>query len=137
MRTRAMLFGAGFVLAVAGLPGLTLAQGQLIPPAEESLNHGARVCRVGPDSRLYISFGQPFKVPAPAKRDLYSRVGTGRHFRMDRDSKNREVYARAIRNSVGIAFRPGTSELWFTGNEVPGEINRITSQNQNSRLSLI
>jgi glucose/arabinose dehydrogenase len=114
-------------------------QGQLIPVSEESFNHGARVCRVGPDNKLYISLGQPFNVPPPEKMDLYNRVGIGGIIRMDRDGQNREVYARGIRNSVGIAFRPGTNELWFTDNQVdgmgddipPGEINRITAANQN------
>src|SRR5215470_20381635 len=40
-------------------------QGALIPKEEESYNHTARVCRVGPDGKLYISLGQPFNVPPP------------------------------------------------------------------------
>ena len=118
---------------------VVLPQGQLIPASEESFNHGARTCRIGPDNKLYITLGQPFNVPAPAKMDIYNRVGISGIVRMDRDGKNREVYARGIRNSVGMAFRPGTNELWFTDNQVdgmgddtpPGEINRITSANQN------
>ena len=51
---------------------------------------------------------------------------------MGRDGKDREVFARGIRNSVGLAFRPGTGELWFTdtdpnglGDDLPpGEVNR-------------
>jgi glucose/arabinose dehydrogenase len=113
-------------------------QGGLIPQAEESFNHGARVCRIGPDNKLYIALGQPFNVPAPAKAELYNRVGIGGIVRMDRDGSNREVYARGIRNSVGIAFRPNSNELWFTDNQVdgmgddipPGEINRITAAGQ-------
>jgi glucose/arabinose dehydrogenase len=30
-------------------------QGDLIPASEESFNHSARVCRVGPDNKLYIT----------------------------------------------------------------------------------
>jgi glucose/arabinose dehydrogenase len=116
-----------------------VGQGRLIPPAEESFNHGARVCRVGPDNKLYVALGQPFNVPAQAKMETYNRVGIGGIVRMDRDGGNREVHARGIRNSVGIAFRPGGNELWFTDNQVdgmgddtpPGEINRITAVNQN------
>jgi glucose/arabinose dehydrogenase len=40
-------------------------QGKLIPVDEESYNHTARVCRIGPDDKLYISLGQPFNVFAP------------------------------------------------------------------------
>ena len=118
---------------------VVLQQGQLIPASEESFNHGARVCRIGPDNKLYISLGQPFNVPPQSKMELYNRVGISGIVRMDRDGKNREVYARGIRNSVGIAFRPGTQELWFTDNQVDGmgddipngEINRITAPGQN------
>ncbi|BFL62075.1 L-sorbosone dehydrogenase [FAD] [Roseomonas mucosa] len=114
-------------------------QGQLIPAAEESFNHTARVCRIGPDNKLHIALGQPFNVPPPAKRALYDQWGIGGIIRMDRDGQNREVFARGIRNSVGIAFRPGTSELWFTDNQVdgmgddtpPGEINRATKAGLN------
>jgi glucose/arabinose dehydrogenase len=114
-------------------------QGELIPKDEESYNHTARVCRVGPDNKLYISLGQPFNVPAPAKADLYRKWGIGGIIRMDRDGKNREVYAYGIRNSVGMDFNPKDKSLWFTDNQVdgmgddqpPGEINRATKVGQN------
>lgn len=114
-------------------------QGQLIPVEDESFNHGARVCRIGPDNKLYVALGQRFNVPPPNLREHIFGAGMGGIVRMDRDGSNREVYATGIRNSVGIAFRPGTSELWFTDNQVdgmgddqpPGEINRITRAGQN------
>ena len=113
-------------------------QGDLIPPAEESYNHTARVCRIGPDNKLYIALGQPFNVPAKGKLDLYRRVGIGGIVRMDQDGKNREVYATGIRNSVGMDFNPGDKTLWFTDNQVdgmgddqpPGEVNRATQAGQ-------
>ena len=118
---------------------VVVPQGQLIPAAEESFNHGARVCRIGPDNKLYISLGQPFNVPPAAKMEIFNRVGMAGIIRMDRDGRNREVYARGVRNSVGIAFRPNSNELWFTDNQVdgmgdntpPGEINRSTAAGQN------
>jgi glucose/arabinose dehydrogenase len=114
-------------------------QGALIPKEEESYNHTARVCRVGPDGKLYISLGQPFNVPAPEKGDLYRKWGIGGIIRMDRDGKNREVYAYGIRNSVGMDFNPKDKSLWFTDNQVdgmgddqpPGEINRAAKAGQN------
>jgi len=33
-------------------------QGELIPNEDESYNHTARTCRVGPDNKLYITLGQ-------------------------------------------------------------------------------
>jgi glucose/arabinose dehydrogenase len=35
-------------------------QGDLIPASEESFNHSARVCRIGPDNKLYVTVGQRF-----------------------------------------------------------------------------
>ena len=114
-------------------------QGELIPKDEESYNHTARVCRVGPDNKLYIALGQPFNVPAPEKADLYKKWGIGGIVRMDKDGKNREVYATGIRNSVGMDFNPKDKTLWFTDNQVdgmgddqpPGELNRAIKAGQN------
>jgi glucose/arabinose dehydrogenase len=108
-------------------------QGELIPSEEESYNHTARVCAIGPDNKLYISLGQPFNVSPADKQELYDKVGIGGMVRMDRDGKNREVVATGIRNSVGHAFNPKDGSLWFTDNQVdgmgdetpPGEINRM------------
>ncbi|MGB9368906.1 MAG: PQQ-dependent sugar dehydrogenase [Xanthobacteraceae bacterium] len=107
-------------------------QGDLIPPAEESYNHTARVCRIGPDNNLYITLGQPFNVFAPEKMDLYKKEGIGGIIRVDREGKNRSVYAWGVRNSVGMDFNPKDKTLWFTDNQVdgmgddipPGELNR-------------
>jgi glucose/arabinose dehydrogenase len=117
---------------------VVVPQDELIPVAEQSFNHGHRVCRIGPDNKLYISLGQPFNVQPREKLELYERLGIGGIIRMDRDGKNREVFARGVRNSVGITFNPRTGELWFTDNQVdgmgddipPGEINRATEAGQ-------
>lgn len=113
-------------------------QGDLIPKAEESYNHTARICRIGPDDKLYVSLGQPFNVFPPEKMDLYNKVGIGGIVRFDRDGKNREVYATGIRNSVGMDFNPKDKTLWFTDNQVdgmgddipPGELNRAVKAGQ-------
>jgi glucose/arabinose dehydrogenase len=118
--------------------GIVVPQGELIPPEEESYNHTARVCDVGPDNKLYISLGQPYNVPPPDKAELYGEHGIGGIIRMNRDGTGREVYARGVRNSVGQDFHPETGELWFTDNQVdgmgddipPGEINRQTAPGQ-------
>ena len=112
-------------------------QDGLIPIAEQSSNHSARVCRVGLDNKLYVALGQPYNVPPPGKLDLYNRWGIGGIVRMDRDGGHREVFASGIRNSVGMDFAPDGA-LWFTDNQVdgmgddipPGEINRATRAGQ-------
>ncbi len=114
--------------------GEVVPQGQLIPPEEESYNHSGRVCRIGPDNKLYMTLGQPFNVPPRAKLALYTKWGIGGIVRMNQDGSGREVYATGIRNSVGMDFNPKDKTLWFTdnqtdgmGDDIPmGEINRAT-----------
>ncbi|WP_372526601.1 PQQ-dependent sugar dehydrogenase [Piscinibacter sp.] len=117
----------------------TVPQGKLIPPEEESYNHHARACRIGPDGMLYITIGQPFNVPPRSKLDLFRKVGIGGIVRMNAfDGSKREVYATGLRNSVGLEFNPKDKTLWFTdnqtdgmGDDIPaGEINRATKAGQ-------
>jgi glucose/arabinose dehydrogenase len=114
-------------------------QGKLIPVEEESYNHGARTCRVGKDGMLYITLGQPFNVPPREKLKLFDEVGIGGIVRMNAfDGSKREVYARGVRNSVGLEFNPKDGTLWFTDNQTdgmgddipPGELNRATQAGQ-------
>ena len=114
-----------------------LKQGDLIPKDEESYNHTARVCRIGPDKKLYVALGQPFNV-APKELDLYKQTGIGGIIRVNTDGTDREVYTYGVRNSVGMDFNPANGELWFTDNQVdgmgddipPGELNRQTEAGQ-------
>lgn len=117
-----------------------VGQGKLVPEEEESFNHGARVCRVGKDGKLYVALGQPFNVPAKEKLELYSQWGIGGIIRLSPfDGTGREVYARGIRNSVGIEVNPANGEIWFTDNQVdgmgddqpPGELNRAPKPGMN------
>ncbi len=117
----------------------TVPQGKLIPPEEESYNHHARTCRVGPDNLLYITLGQPYNVQPRNKIDLFNKVGIGGIVRMDAfDGSKREVFATGVRNSVGLEFNPKDKTLWFTdnqtdgmGDDIPnGEINRATKGGQ-------
>ena len=119
--------------------GVVVPEGQLIPKAEESFNHTARECRVGPDNKLYIQLGQPFNVPGKDKVDLDRKWGMGGIIRMDQDGKNREVYATGLRNPVGMDFNPKDKTLWSNDNQVdgmgddipPGEMNRIDKIGEN------
>ncbi len=114
-------------------------QGGLIPVEEESYNHGARTCRVGPDNMLYVTLGQPHNVQPRDKLALYTKTGIGGIVRMNAfDGSKREVYATGVRNSVGQDFNPKDGTLWFTdnqtdgmGDDIPmGEINRATRAGQ-------
>ncbi len=139
-RNRVLMFPAAefFYESPDVVPVPIVPKGELIPADEESYNHTARVIKIGPDNKLYISLGQPFNVSPPEKLALYDKVGIGGIIRMDRDGKNREVYTYGVRNSVGHDFNPANGELWWTDNQVdgmgddipPGEINRQTAAGQ-------
>jgi glucose/arabinose dehydrogenase len=118
--------------------GEVVPQGQLIPADDESYNHGARTCRVGPDKKIYITLGQPFNVPPLDKIKQFREMGIGGIIRMNQDGSGREVYAVGVRNSVGQDFNPKDGTLWFTDNQTdglgdkvpPGELNRATKMGQ-------
>ena len=112
-----------------------VGQGKLVPPEEESYNHGARTCRVDADGKLYITLGQPYNVQPREKVALYEQLGIGGMVRMNAfDGSGREVLARGVRNSVGMDINPKDKTVWFTDNQTdgmgdetpPGELNRIT-----------
>lgn len=111
---------------------VVVSGGRLIPSSEQSPFHSTRMCRVGPDGWLYVSLGQPHNVAPREKLALYDRIGLGGVIRMKPDGSEPEVFARGIRNSVGMDFNPADGSLWFTDNQVdsmgddtpPGEINR-------------
>lgn len=118
--------------------GQVVKQGELIPKEEESFNHTARVCRIGPDKKLYVQLGQPYNVQPKEKVELYESLGIGGIIRMNQDGSEREVYAKGLRNPVGMDFNPVTGELWTNDNQVdgmgddtpPGELDRITEAGQ-------
>jgi len=60
-----------WVVTDRAVANVVVAEGELIPKAEESYNHTARVCRVGPDNKLHVHLGQPYNVPPKEKFDLY------------------------------------------------------------------
>ena len=110
-------------------------QGQLIPPDEESYNHGARTCRVSDDGKLYVTLGQPYNVQPRDKVAMYEKLGIGGMIRLNAfDGSGREVVARGVRNSVGMDINPKDKVVWFTDNQTdgmgdetpPGELNRIS-----------
>ena len=114
-------------------------QGKLIPPEEESFNHGARTCRVGPDGLLYLTLGPPHNVQPRDKLKIYTDLGIGGIVRLNAfDGSKREVFATGVRNSVGQDFNPKDGSLWFTdnqtdgmGDDIPaGELNRATRKGQ-------
>ncbi len=88
-------------------------------------HHGWKVLEFGPDGLLYLPVGAPCDV---CRTEGYH----GTILRMHPDGSGIEIYARGLRNSVGLAWHPVTGELWFTDNGSdhlgpdlpPDELNR-------------
>ncbi len=91
--------------------------------------HGWRYLAVGPDKKLYVAVGSPCNIC-----DVQDPAGT--IMRMNLDGSGAEIYARGVRNSVGMDFHPKTGELFFTdnggdglGDDVPSdELNHAPKQ---------
>ena len=145
-RNRVMMFPAAeyFMEGPDTVAIAIVKQGELIPPDEESYNHTARACVIGPDNKLYITLGQPFNVTPPEKVDLYREVGIGGIVRFNRDGSGREVVLTGLRNSSGLDFNPKDGSLWWTDNQVdgmgdeipPGEINKVPATNGELEMGL-
>lgn len=65
------------------------------------------------DDRLYVSIASSCNV---CIADTSSDPIRSAIYEYDLEGGNRRIYARGLRNAEGLAFRPGTSELWVTVN---------------------
>jgi len=84
--------------------------------------HHTRTILFGPDGKLYVSIGSTCNVC----EEIDERRAT--ICRSDPTGANFEIFARGLRNAVGMAFRPGTGELWASshgrdnlGDDLPPE----------------
>ena len=87
--------------------------------------HSTRTASSGPDGKLYVTAGSTcnFCIESDPRRATAMRSNI--------DGSNQEIFARGLRNSVGLAWHPVTGELWATdnggdglGNDIPpDEIN--------------
>jgi len=83
--------------------------------------HGWRYIAFGPDAKLYVAVGADCNV-CEHEDELNATI-----IRMNPDGSEREVYAKGVRNSVGMDWSP-SGDLWFTdngrdllGNDVPSD----------------
>ena len=72
-------------------------------------HHGWKFTRFGPDGWLYFNVGAPCNICD--KGDPYAAI-----VRVKPDGSAMEIFARGVRNSVGMDWDPRTKELWFTDN---------------------
>ena len=94
--------------------------------------HRTRTVVVGPDERLYLAVGSSCNI-CLEEEPLRATVS-----RANPDGSELEVIATGLRNPVGLAFQPGTDELWATvnerdneGNEIPPDLVTIVSEGAN------
>jgi len=73
-------------------------------------NHSTRTLKFGPDGKLYVSIGSSCNAcpEVDQRRAAISRYTVEGTFE--------KVFAKGLRNSVGMAFHPVTGELWAVNN---------------------
>ena len=82
----------------------------VVPDLPARGSHWTRSVAIGPDRRLYASAGSSCN--SCEERDRRRAA----IFRYELDGRGGIPFATGLRNAVGIAFRPGTTELWATVN---------------------
>jgi glucose/arabinose dehydrogenase len=82
----------------------------VVPDLPARGQHWTRTITFGPDRRLYVSAGSSCN--SCEERDARRAAIT----RYDLDGRSSTAFGTGLRNAVGIAFRPGTPELWATVN---------------------
>ncbi len=75
--------------------------------------HSTRTLVIGPDNRIYVAAGSSCNVCVEAAGDSMRAAVT----RFNLDGSGGRVFARGLRNSVGLAFHPATGELWANNND--------------------
>lgn len=90
-------------------------------------HHGWKYIAFGPDGKLYVPVGAPCNI-CESENEIYATIT-----RMNPDGTGREIFARGVRNSVGITW-DNDGALWFTdngrdmlGDDMPNcELNKAT-----------
>ncbi|HUR34122.1 MAG TPA: PQQ-dependent sugar dehydrogenase [Vicinamibacterales bacterium] len=95
--------------AVKAGTGSGLAPKVVLDGLPSEFMHGWKYIAFGPDGYLYYQVGAPCNICD--RGDPFAAI-----WRVKPDGTGNEVFARGVRNSVGMAWHPATKELWFTDN---------------------
>ena len=76
----------------------------------DDFHHGWKYLAEGPDGYLYMPVGAPCNICNP-QLEIYASIT-----RMKADGSDFTIYARGVRNSVGIDWHPRTREMFFSEN---------------------
>ena len=92
------------------LDGLATARPEvLFSGLPDKRHHGWRYAKFGPDGRFYVTIGAPCNVCEVEGLE-------GSVIRLSKDGRRPEIFARGVRNSVGLDFHPKTGGMYFTDN---------------------
>lgn len=73
--------------------------------------HSTRTIIFGADGAMYVSIGSSCNLCVEPQADRATVM------RYDADGKNGRVYAKGLRNAVGLALHPVTNEIWVSQHE--------------------
>jgi glucose/arabinose dehydrogenase len=92
-------------------PDLQVTSKQVIvPDLPTGGNHTTRTVLVGPDGNLYVSIGSTCNVCIES--DTHRAAVWVYHL----DGRGGRLYARGLRNAVGMAINPWNKQIWVTNN---------------------
>lgn len=105
---------------------------RIVDDLPEAGQHADRTIVYGPDGWLYLSIGSTCNACDETSRENATMV------RMSADGKYRKVFASGLRNTIGYAFRPGSTDLfgfdhgidWLGDDQQGEELNLIQDGKQ-------
>ena len=115
-----LAFHKGFlyIANTDGVVRVTLGPGGRAAGRPERLNryssgggHWTRSILFGPDGKMYVSIGSSCNVCVEKSSDRAAVM------QYDENGKNGRLYARGLRNAVGMAVHPQTKEIWVSQHE--------------------
>ncbi len=92
-------------------PGATTPT--VIVPNLPTGGHSTRTVVFGSDGKMYVAVGSSCNICVEVANDSMRAAVS----QFDPDGSHGRVFARGLRNSVGLAFNPTTHELWANNND--------------------
>ncbi|MBV9491304.1 MAG: sugar dehydrogenase [Verrucomicrobia bacterium] len=84
------------------------------PDLGGAYGHELKNLTIGPDNKLYVDVASATNA---SPSDTTSNPVRSAIYQYDLDGKRGRIFARGIRNAEGLAFLPGTNQLWAVVNE--------------------
>jgi glucose/arabinose dehydrogenase len=110
----------------------SLGPPEVIVPDLPPGGHFTRTVVFGPDGKLYLSVGSSCNI-CDERDERRAAI-----LRYDPDGSGYQRFAWGVRNAVGLAFQPGSGQLWATvnerddqGNEIPPDLVTAVHQSDN------